>query len=143
MEKDKVFESHPNLKVYYKTSDGAAFYNENLAQLHAKTLSDKTVEPIYKSVLEKVVTALENIKQDKIQSAVASDLLSGTQTDAEKQAQKEAEDQAIKDAQALAEKEAEDQAIKDAQALEEKEAKANATQEVSAKAKKVTQPKQK
>lgn len=143
MEKDKVFESHPNLKVYYKTADGAAFYNENLAQLHAKTLSDKTVEPIYKSVLEKVVTALENIKQDKIQSAVASDLLSGTKTDAEKQAQKEAEDQAAKNAEKKAEKEAEDQAAKDAGVLAEKEAKAKATQDAPAKAKKVNQPKQK
>lgn len=143
MEKDKVFESHPNLKVYYKTADGAAFYNENLAQLHAKTLSDKTVEPIYKSVLEKVVTALENIKQDKIQSAVASDLLSGTQTDAEKQAQKEAEEKAVKDAQELADKQAEEKAEKEAEALAEKKAKEKATQDAPAKTKKVNQPKQK
>lgn len=132
---DQVFKNNPALKVYYKTSDGTAFYNESDAKLHAKTLDDKKVEPIFKSVLEKVVNALEDIKQDKIQSAVASDLLSGTQTDAEKKAQKEAEEQAKKDAELQAQKEAEAQAEKDAELQAQKEA--------PAKANKVNKPKQK
>lgn len=40
---DKVFENHPNLKVYYKTSDGTAFYTESDAKLHAKSLENKNV----------------------------------------------------------------------------------------------------
>lgn len=43
---DKVFQEHPELNVYYKTSDGEKFYLEHNAKLHAKGLQDKTVTPV-------------------------------------------------------------------------------------------------
>jgi len=42
-----IFENHPNLEKCFSTSDGEHFYNENDAKNHAKSLEDKTVEPVY------------------------------------------------------------------------------------------------
>jgi hypothetical protein len=42
MSKD-LFEANPSLDRYYETADGTAFYTENSAELHAKTLEDQTV----------------------------------------------------------------------------------------------------
>lgn len=96
---DKVFENNPNLKVYYKTSDGTAFYTESDAKLHAKTLDDKNVSPVFKD-------------------AVAFDLLDQTKSEEEKeaetQAQKEAEEKANQEAEVLAQKEADDKAKQEA-----------------------------
>lgn len=61
---DKVFENNPNLKVYYKTSDGTAFYNESDAKLHAKTLDDKNVIPVQKQ--EKEVKAEKTSTSKKV-----------------------------------------------------------------------------
>ena len=44
MEKHEIFKSNPNLKQVHMTSDGQAFYNDNDAKLHAKSLEDKKVE---------------------------------------------------------------------------------------------------
>jgi len=38
-----IFEQNPSLDLYYQTADGTAFYTKNTAELHAKTLEDKTV----------------------------------------------------------------------------------------------------
>lgn len=46
MKKDKIFEHYPNLKAYYKTSDGQCFYNEHTASAHAKKLEDKKVKKV-------------------------------------------------------------------------------------------------
>jgi hypothetical protein len=45
---DKVFAKNPKLDVYYKTSDGTAFFTKNTAELHAEGLKDKTVKKITK-----------------------------------------------------------------------------------------------
>jgi hypothetical protein len=45
---DKVFDANPQLDVYYKTSDGLAFYTQNTAELHAAGLKDKTVKKVTK-----------------------------------------------------------------------------------------------
>lgn len=42
-----IFENQPNLEKCFSTSDGEHFYNENDAKNHAKSLEDKTVEPVY------------------------------------------------------------------------------------------------
>ena len=44
--KDAVFAAHPNLDVYYKTSDNAAFFTKNSAEVHAAGLKDKTVKKV-------------------------------------------------------------------------------------------------
>ncbi|MDR2361694.1 MAG: hypothetical protein LBD91_03095 [Prevotellaceae bacterium] len=44
--KDAIFEANPRLDLYYSSSDGAAFYTQNAAELHAATLPDKTVKRI-------------------------------------------------------------------------------------------------
>ncbi len=46
--KDNVFAAHPKLDVYYKTSDGAAFFTPNAAENHAKTLENKKVTKVTK-----------------------------------------------------------------------------------------------
>lgn len=43
---DQVFKENPNLKEYFKTSDGTPFYSQNAAQNHAKKLEDKTITPV-------------------------------------------------------------------------------------------------
>ena len=43
----KVFEENTQLKKAFVTSDDTAFYQENDAKNHAKTLKDQTVEPVY------------------------------------------------------------------------------------------------
>ncbi|MFE3868700.1 hypothetical protein ACFX5E_11525 [Flavobacterium sp. LS2P90] len=43
----KIFETNPDLKKAYITSDGTPFYQETDAKNHAKTLKDKSVEPIF------------------------------------------------------------------------------------------------
>lgn len=44
MKKHEIFKTNPNLKEVHMTSDGQAFYNDNDAKLHAKSLEDKKVE---------------------------------------------------------------------------------------------------
>ncbi|MBS1535314.1 MAG: hypothetical protein JST78_09570 [Bacteroidetes bacterium] len=44
MKKEEVFKENPHLKEAHFTSDGQAFYNENDAKNHAKTLQDTNVE---------------------------------------------------------------------------------------------------
>lgn len=46
MKKDTIFEQHPTLKKYFQTSDGTAFYTQDAANNHAKTLSDKEVKEV-------------------------------------------------------------------------------------------------
>lgn len=46
----KVFETNPNLKECWKTTDGQHFYTKNAAQNHAATLTDKSVEHMTRPV---------------------------------------------------------------------------------------------
>jgi hypothetical protein len=60
----KVFEENTQLKKAFVTSDDQAFYQENDAKNHAKTLDDKTVEAVYNEtelnvVDEEVLTSEE------------------------------------------------------------------------------------
>jgi hypothetical protein len=43
---DAVFTAHPQLDMYYKTTDGKPFFTRNAAELHASGLSDKTVNKV-------------------------------------------------------------------------------------------------
>ena len=64
----KIFESNPQLKKVYVTSDGTPFYQENDAKNHAKTLEDKTVEPLYNE-LELTVVDEEELTPEQIEMA--------------------------------------------------------------------------
>ena len=43
----EIFKTNPNLEKVHVTSDNTAFYQENDAKNHAKTLEDKLVETVY------------------------------------------------------------------------------------------------
>jgi len=46
---NQVFKNHPDLTEFFQTSDGQAFYTENAARTHARTLKNKTVVLVQKS----------------------------------------------------------------------------------------------
>lgn len=60
-----IFESNPNLKKAFITSDGTPFYQENDAKNHAKTLEDKSVEPVYNEKELQVNDAEDLSDEDK------------------------------------------------------------------------------
>ena len=47
MSKD-TFKDNPELQEYFETSDGTAFYKEDLAKNHARNLEDKSVKPVFR-----------------------------------------------------------------------------------------------
>lgn len=63
MKKD-FWEKNPHLEVVHVTSDGEAFYNENDAKNHAKTLDEKAVEPVYNPAFLEVVGAEEETRNE-------------------------------------------------------------------------------
>ena len=63
--KNEIFKQHPNLEKVYVTSDGTAFYQENDAKNHAKSLKDKTVEIVYNENLLEVVDSEELDPEDE------------------------------------------------------------------------------
>lgn len=136
---DNVFKNNPELKVYYKTADGTAFYTEPDARMHARSLSDKSVEPVYRSVIENVAIVLEDDSQKKLQDAVQADALSGMMSEDEK----EAEDKAKQEAEEKAKQEAEEKAKQEAEEKEKQEAEDKAKQEAEAQAQKDAEDKAK
>lgn len=48
----KIFKRYSNLKKYYKTSDGTAFFKRHHAELHAKNLDNKKVTEVEKVIEE-------------------------------------------------------------------------------------------
>ena len=66
MKKHEIFKTNPNLKEVHMTSDGQAFYNDNDAKLHAKSLEDKNVElvvnPDHIVVIDEEVEETEETK---------------------------------------------------------------------------------
>lgn len=60
----KIFETQPDLKKAYITSDGTPFYQETDAKNHAKTLKDKSVEPIFNEKELQVVDEEELTEAD-------------------------------------------------------------------------------
>lgn len=83
----KIFESNPDLKKAYITSDGTPFYQENDAKNHAKSLKDKTVEPVYNEKELQVVAGQELSDDDKEMAEFEA-------AEKEAQAQQEAEEKA-------------------------------------------------
>lgn len=61
----KIFETNPDLKKAYITSDGTPFYQETDAKNHAKTLKDKSVEPVFNEKELQVVDADDLSEEDK------------------------------------------------------------------------------
>ena len=68
----KVFEENTQLKKAFVTSDDQAFYQENDAKNHAKTLEDKTVEPVYNETELKVVDEQELTSEEEEMAAFKS-----------------------------------------------------------------------
>ena len=62
---NELFKTNPNLKEAFVTADGTAFYNNNDAKNHAKTLKDKTVETVYNPKELEVVDAYELTEDEK------------------------------------------------------------------------------
>lgn len=62
---ENFFETNPHLKAYFQTSDGEAFYEEQDARNHAKSLEDKTITP-FKREAEKQNDVLENTSEEII-----------------------------------------------------------------------------
>tara|TARA_R100000306_G_C4376873_1_gene142305 strand:+ start:2922 stop:3446 length:525 start_codon:yes stop_codon:yes gene_type:complete len=59
---NEVFKTHPNLKKYFKTSDGVKFYDEDAAKTHARTLENRTVETVHRTtkvqeIADKIIEA--------------------------------------------------------------------------------------
>jgi hypothetical protein len=61
----KIFETNPDLKKAYITSDGTPFYQETDAKNHAKTLKDKSVEPVFNEKELQVVDEEELTDADR------------------------------------------------------------------------------
>ncbi|RTY71576.1 hypothetical protein [Flavobacterium sp. LB2P53] len=85
----KIFETNPDLKKAYITSDGTPFYQETDAKNHAKTLKDKSVEPVFNEKELQVVDPEEMNEDDKEMAAFEAE-----EKAKETQAQKEADDAA-------------------------------------------------
>ena len=64
----EIFKSNPQLKKVFVTSDDTAFYQETDAKNHAKTLEDKTVEPIFNE-LELTVVDEEELTAEQLEMA--------------------------------------------------------------------------
>ncbi len=62
---DNIFEQHPNLKQYFKTADGQAFYEHSDAKLHVRTLEDKSIETVEKPVKVEKEVVEENTTEAK------------------------------------------------------------------------------
>lgn len=79
MAEDKIFKAHPSLEVYYKTADGQPFYKEHDAKNHAKTLTDKTVKKVEKTVVdsddELTVDEIKALAKEATDVAVLEELL--------------------------------------------------------------------
>ncbi|GAA4156627.1 hypothetical protein GCM10022217_15820 [Chryseobacterium ginsenosidimutans] len=50
---DNIFSENPKVDLYYKTSDDTAFFSQNSALNHAKTLTDKNVKKVTRDSVEK------------------------------------------------------------------------------------------
>lgn len=59
----QIFETNPNLEKVFVTSDTTAFYQENDAKNHAKSLKDKSVETVYNLRSFEVVADEEESKE--------------------------------------------------------------------------------
>ena len=74
MAKDKVFADHPNLKEYWKTSDGKPFYSENAAKNHARTLKDKHIDHVERKGSTVVDSKSKSKKENKETTEVEYDM---------------------------------------------------------------------
>jgi hypothetical protein len=66
---DQIFKSNPNLKEYFRTADGIAFFTDNAARNHARSLENKTITTVKNNKQEK--GAPETSKTDN-ESAIAN-----------------------------------------------------------------------
>lgn len=76
MKTEQIWKEHPSLEVVYLTSDENAFYSENDAKNHAKTLEDKSVEPVYNPAhLSVEAEILEPGKEDELTKLTKDQLI--------------------------------------------------------------------
>ncbi len=99
----KVFEQHPQLKQAFITSDDTAFYQETDAKNHAKTLEDKTVEPVFNEMeLNVVDEEVLSSEEEEMKAFEAAETAKAEQeaiklqaVEAEEKAKKDAEEKAV------------------------------------------------
>ncbi len=79
MAEDKIFKSKPSLKAYFKTADNTPFYTEVDAKNHAKTLEDKTVKKVERTIVDSddslTVSEIEALAKEATDVAVLEELL--------------------------------------------------------------------
>ena len=66
---NKIFKNNPELKEFYQTSDGQAFYTENAARTHARTLKNKSVILVEKSA--ETAAPVEDEKPEEVEKKPA------------------------------------------------------------------------
>jgi len=59
----RLFTTHPSVNKFYLTSDGQAFFKENDADNHAKSLEDKEVVSISRSIFERAEQTILKVKE--------------------------------------------------------------------------------
>jgi membrane protein involved in colicin uptake len=102
----KVFEQNPKLKKYYGTSDGEAFYQENDAKNHAKSLKDKTVECVENENFLEVIDSEELSDEQKEAAAFDAE----QQAEVDKKEKEAAEAKIAEDARIEGERKAQEAA---------------------------------
>jgi len=80
MKNHEIFKTNPNLKEVHMTSDGQAFYNDNDAKMHAKTLEKKEVELVLNSKFLVDIEVdeeeeLETVDEPKLEDLTKSELV--------------------------------------------------------------------
>jgi hypothetical protein len=85
MKKPEIFKTNPNLKEVHMTSDGQAFYNDNDAKMHAKSLEDKKVElvlnPDHIEVVAEEVEETEETEETKATLEVVTEETASTEVE--------------------------------------------------------------
>lgn len=65
---DQIFKSNPNLKEYFRTSDGIAFFTDNAARNHARSLENKTITTVKNNKQEKGAPETSKTEESAINS---------------------------------------------------------------------------
>lgn len=154
----ELFKAYSRKSTLYFTADGQAFWDSGLANLHAGTLKDKTVEPVEREDVTQTLKEVQLIKRshdelsamyaekfgveppanssdDEISSALAfGEALVDPQAEADAKAKADADAQAQADADAKAKADADAQAQADADAKGKADADAQAQAEADQKA---------
>ena len=79
--KQDTFKQYPNLKSYFKTTDGVRFFNESDAKNHARTLQNKTVEQVKRTHADDTIGSND---KEKVKKNTGASGKSGKKSDSKK-----------------------------------------------------------